>query len=139
MSQVHQTGLLDTNVVILLSRIPTELRPARIVVSVVTVAELTVGPLIAQDEQERARRQAHIDVAQRAFHPLPFDQETATAYGSVAAAMRRAGRKSLARSLDAMIAATAVAHDLPLYTCDPADFAGIEGLQVVAVPHPDRN
>lgn len=57
--------------------------------------------------------------------------------GSVAASLRRAGRKTTARTYDAMIAAVAVANDLPVYTCNPTDFNGIDGLEVVAVPVPD--
>lgn len=55
------------------------------------------------------------------------------ACGRVAASLRAAGRKVRARSYDAMIAAIAVAHDLPLYTANPADFAGIDGLDVRVV------
>jgi tRNA(fMet)-specific endonuclease VapC len=41
------------------------------------------------------------------------------------------------RASDAMIAAIAVANGLAVYTCNPADFAGIDGLEEVAIPHPD--
>jgi hypothetical protein len=58
----------------------------------------------------------------------------ARAFGRVAAALRRPGRKATARAYDAMVAATAPAHDLPVYTCNPDDFAGIDGLRVVTVP-----
>jgi predicted nucleic acid-binding protein len=54
----------------------------------------------------------------------------------VAATLPRAGRKVNARAYDAMIAATALANGLPLYTCNPNDFVGIEGLEVVPVPLP---
>ena len=67
--------------------------------------------------------------------PLPFDAGAARV-GQVAASLRRAGRKTTARTYDAMIAATAIAHDLPIYTCNPADFAGIDGLEVIAVLDP---
>ena len=68
---------------------------------------------------------------------VPFDSDAARAFGRVAASLRRAGRKSAARAYDAMIAAVALSQDLPLYTCNPDDFAGIDGLAVVAIPHPD--
>ena len=56
-----------------------------------------------------------------------------------AASLRRSGGKATARTYDAMIAATAVAVGLPVYTCNPSDFIGIDGLEVVEVPHPDHN
>ncbi len=68
---------------------------------------------------------------------MPFDAPAARAFGRVAASLRRAGRKPSARAYDAMIAATALSNDLPVYTCNPADFAGIDGLTVIAIPVPD--
>jgi tRNA(fMet)-specific endonuclease VapC len=133
-----QQGLLDTNTVILLTRISdTSALPDEPVISAVTLAELSVGPLVAASAQERAGRQAHLQQAEADFDPLPFDAHAARAFGRVAASLRRAGRKATARAYDAMIAAVAIANALPLYTCNPADFAGIEELEVVAVPHPD--
>ncbi len=102
----------------------------------VTLAELSVGPLVADDEQERAARQAHLQQAEADFEPLPFDAAAARAFGQVAASLRQAGRKTAARAYDAMIAAIALANDLPVYTFNPADFVGIEGLEVVAVREP---
>lgn len=89
-----------------------------------------------KDEHERAARQAHLQQAEADFDPLPFDAAAARAFGRVAASLRRAGRKPAARAYDAMIAAIAIANDLPVHTCNPADFDGIDGLEVVAVPHP---
>ena len=103
----------------------------------ITLAELSVGPLVATTEAERAARLAHLQQAEADFEPLPFDADAARAFGQVAASLRRAGRKTSARSYDAMIAAIALANDLPLFTCNPDDFSGIAGLTVVAVPHPD--
>ena len=60
------------------------------------------------------------------------------AFGQVATSLRRSGRKAAARTYDAMIAAVALANGLPLFTCNPADFTGIDGLTVVAVPHPGQ-
>jgi len=71
--------------------------------------------------------------------PLPLEAAAPRTFGQVAASLRRAGRKPAARAYDAMIAATALANDLPLHTCNPSDFAGIDGLTVVAVPHPDHH
>jgi predicted nucleic acid-binding protein len=106
-------------------------------ITAVTLAELSVGPLVARTDEERVARQAHLQQAETDFDPIPFDAAAARAFGGVAASLRRTGRKGAARAYDAMIAATAVANGLPVYTCNPADFAGIDGLEVVAIPHPD--
>jgi predicted nucleic acid-binding protein len=122
--------------VILLGRIAdATVLPDEPLISTVTLAELSVGPLLAEGD-ERAARQAHLQQAEADFTPLPFDAAAARAFGRVAASLRRAGRKSSARAYDAMIAATALANGLPLYTCNPADFADIDGLDVIAVPVP---
>ena len=127
-------GVLDTSIVIRLGQISNAaLLPAEPLITAVTLAELSVGPLVASDERERAARQAHLQQAESDFDPLPFDAGAARAFGQVAASLRRAGRKTAARAYDAMIAATAIAHGLPIYTCNPADFAGIDGLEVIAV------
>ena len=130
-------GVLDTSTVILLPRL-TDISalPAEPLITTVTLAELSVGPLVARDEKERAARQAHLQQAEADFDPLAFDAQAARAFGRVAASLRRAGRKTAARAYDAMIAATAVANDLPLYTGNPADFTGIDELTVIAVPEP---
>src|SRR5205823_3789155 len=128
-------GVLDTSTVILLPRLhDPHLLPSEPLITAATLAELSVGPLVARTEHERAARQAHLQQAEADFDPIPFDANAARAFGQVAASLRRAGRKSSARSYDAMIAATAIANELPLYTCNPADFADIRGLDVVAVP-----
>lgn len=130
-------GVLDTSTVIQLPRLhdATSL-PAEPLITAVTLAELSVGPLVADDEQERAARQAHLQQAEADFDPLPFDAAAARASGRVAASLRSAGGKPAARAYDAMIAATAIANDLPLYTCNPDDFQGIDGLKLVAVAVP---
>lgn len=131
----HPEGLLDTSAVIALPRLldPAVL-PARPLISAITLAELSVGPLVTDDRAERARRQRNLQRAEADFEPLPFDADAARAFGQVAASMRRAGRKPAARAYDAMIAAVAVANGLPLYTANPRDFAGIESLTVVPIP-----
>ena len=135
----HARGILDTSTVIMLGRLddPAVL-PEEPLITAITLAELTVGPLVATSDQERAARQAHLQQAESDFDALPFDASAARAFGRVAASLRQAGRKTTARSYDAMIAATALAHALPVYTCNPNDFAGIDGLDVVAVPVPPR-
>jgi len=132
-------GLLDTSTVILLGRIidPASL-PDEPVISAVTLAELSVGPLITDDPDERANRQAHLQLAESDFDPLPFDSAAARAFGRIAADLRRAGRKPAARAYDALIAATAISTRLPLYTCSPSDFSGMSGLDLRVVRHPDN-
>jgi tRNA(fMet)-specific endonuclease VapC len=135
----HERGVLDTSTVILLPSLEdSSLLPAEPLITAVTLAELSVGPLVATTVAERAARQAHLQQAEADFDPLPFDAQAARSFGRVAASLRRAGRKVKARAYDAMIAATAIANGLPVYTCYPDDFAGIEGLQVVPMPMPER-
>jgi predicted nucleic acid-binding protein len=130
-------GILDTSTVILLQRITdADALPAEPLIAAITLAELAVGPLVADGESERAMRQAHLQQAEADFVPLPFDTDAARAFGRVAASLPRAGRKTAARAYDAMIAATALANDLPVYTANPRDFEEIDGLEVVAVAVP---
>jgi tRNA(fMet)-specific endonuclease VapC len=130
-------GVLDTSTVVFLPRLTDAADlPAEPLITAVTLAELAVGPLVANEEGERAKRQAHLQQAEADFVPLPFDAAAARAFGLVAASLRRSGRKTTARAYDAMIAATALANGLPVHTCNPGDFVGIEGLEVIAVPVP---
>ncbi len=131
-------GILDTNTVILLPRITDPaMLSSRPTITTITLAELSVGPLVATDEDERATRQAHVQQAEHDFEPLPFDAAAARAFGRVAAGLRAAGRKPKARAYDALIASVAVATGLPLYTVNPDDFANIADLDLRPVPHPD--
>jgi tRNA(fMet)-specific endonuclease VapC len=128
-------GLLDTSVVIALPTLTDgTYLPVTPFISAVTLAELSVGPLVARTDAERAARQAVLQQAEADFDPLPFDAAAARSFGRVAAALRQAGRKPAARSYDAMIAAVAVARGLPLHTSNPDDFPELDGLEVVAVP-----
>lgn len=131
-------GILDTNVVILLPRLrDAAALPERPLITAITLAELGVGPLVARDERDRADRQMQLQLAEANFEPLPFDAQAARSFARVAASLRSAGRKPSARAYDAMIAAIAIARQLPLFTCDPDGYAGIDGLTLVVVPHPD--
>ena len=137
---MNKPGILDTSTLILLGRITAiDALPDSAFITAVTLAELSVGPLVATTDEDRVARQAHLQAAEADFDPLPFDAAAARAFGGVAASLRRSGRKATARAYDAMIAATAVAADLPLYTCNPSDFIGIDGLEVKEVPHPDHD
>jgi tRNA(fMet)-specific endonuclease VapC len=131
----HTRGVLDTSTLLLLPRIADAASlPAEPLISAITLAELSVGPLVATNEEERAARQAHLQQAEADFDPLPFDAAAARAFGRVAASLRRSGRKPAARAYDALIAATALANGIPIYTCNPDDFSGIDELEVVPVP-----
>ena len=130
-------GVLDTNALILVARLHQDDLPAEPLITAVTLAELSVGPLVATDDRERAARQQRLQAVEASFETLPFDAAAARAFGGVAASLKRAGRKPTARAFDALIAATAIAHDVSLYTCNPKDFDGIDALTVVAIPHPD--
>lgn len=128
-------GLIDTSVVIDLEHVAARDLPAALAVSAVTLAELAAGPHATPDPQERARRQDRLQRAEATFEPLPVDASVARAYGRIYAAVSGAGRKARgARSLDLLIAATALASNLPLYTRNPDDFRGTESLiQIVAL------
>lgn len=130
-------GILDTSTVVQLGRLPDARDlPAEPLITAVTLAELAVGPLVARDDDERARRQAHLQQAEADFVALPFDEEAARAFASVAASLHGAGRKVSARTFDALIAAIAIANGLAVHTCNPGDFTGIDRLEVVAVSVP---
>lgn len=132
----HDQGVLDTSAVIVLLEGTARYFPLKALITTVTLAELSVGPLVARSDREQAKRQEHLQLAEADFEPLPFDAVAARAFGRVSASLRRAGRKAHSRTYDAMIAAIAIAQGLPLYTCNPGDFECIEGLNVVAVPLP---
>jgi predicted nucleic acid-binding protein len=109
--------------------------PAEIAVSAMTMAELAAGPHATTDPAERARRQDRLQRTEATFEPLPVDAAAARAYGRVYAAIRAGGRKARGRrAVDLLIAATAVAAGLPLYTRNPDDFADLSDLlEVVAI------
>ena len=135
--QRHERGVLDTSTLILLTKLQdANLLPQEPLITAVTLAELSVGPLVAKTDDERAARQAHVQQAEADFDPLPFDVAAARAFGRVALALRKSGRSVKPRAYDVMIAATAIANGLPLYTCNPKAFTGIVGLTVVPVPVP---
>jgi len=131
-------GLLDTSTVIVLGDLEPRLLPEEPLISTITLAELSVGPLVAQTEHERAARQAHLQQAESDFDPVEVDAAAARAFGRVAASLRRRGRKPAARAFDALIAAVAISRELPVYTCNPDDFVGIDDLVVLPVPQPGR-
>lgn len=128
------TGLLDTSVVIDLGVIAPGLLPDQVSVSAVTLAELSAGTHAADDPAERARRQDRLQQLESWVEPLAFDGDCARAYGRIYAAVLTTGRQPRRRAVDLLIAATALAAGLPLYTRNIEDFRGLEDLlTVVAV------
>ncbi len=125
-------GLLDTSVVIDHDLIDSADLPDLSAVSAITFAELTVGPLaVGEDGEERARRQDRLQWAAAKWDPLPFDAESARAYGRIYSALLARGRVGRRRFADLLIAATALANGLPLYTRNAADVSGLEELITV--------
>jgi len=131
----HPRGLIDTSVVIDLELIAPDRLPLELAISAITLAELSAGPHATTDPAERARRQDRLQRAEATFEPLAIDAAAARAYGRVYAAVATAGRKARGRrAVDLLIAATALAADLPLYTRNPEDFVGLSELvEVVEV------
>ena len=116
-------GLLDTSVVIALEGLTADQLPEEPAISALTLAELAAGPLATDDEDEQARRQDRLQRVETLLDPLPFDAAAARAYGRVYATTRAAERKPRgARAVDLMIAAVALANELPLFTRNPDDF-----------------
>lgn len=134
MPDERRRGLIDTSVVIDLGRLADRDLPDELAISAITMAELAAGPHATDDLAERARRQERLQRAESVFVPLPFDDAAARAYGRIYASVRAAGRKARGRrAVDLLIAATALAAALPLYTCNPDDFQHLDGLVVIAV------
>ncbi|MEU5940344.1 type II toxin-antitoxin system VapC family toxin [Micromonospora sp. NPDC047548] len=131
-------GLIDTNIVIHLAALDPEHLPDEMVISAVTLAELSARPHHTDDPRERARRMSVLQHVEATFDPLPFDAEAARAFGLIAAAVLASGRGTRRRIADLMIASIAHTHGLPLYTTNPNDFAGLgELVTLQAVKRPD--
>ena len=124
-------AVLDTSVLVRSGLDPV---PGELSVSAASLAELHFGVLVARDDATRAARLRRLALVERLFEPLPVDDAVARAYGEVATAVVRAGRKPRARVTDLLVAATALAHSARLYTGNAEDLRGLEGLvEVVAV------
>ncbi|MFC4034441.1 type II toxin-antitoxin system VapC family toxin [Streptomyces polygonati] len=142
----HAQGLLDTNIVILRKWLNPEELPAEVAITAITLAELSAGPHEVRrneeqdDYDEHAERARRLDILQRAeneFDPIPFDTEAARLYGRICAAVIGAGRKPRRRVADLMIAAIAIAQELPLFTTNPDDYKALDDLlTVVPVTRP---
>ena len=131
-------GLRDTSTFIQIERVanPGDSLPGQVCLSAITLAELSLGPLLVDDPAERARRQQHVQLAGE-VELLPFDTACAHMFAPIAAHLRAGGGKRQARAFDALIAATAIANGLPLYTGNTRDCESIPGLDLRPVPVPD--
>ena len=134
-NQRRPRGLIDTSVIIGLEQIAPQDLPVELAISAVTMAELAAGPHATSDPLERARRQNRLQRTEATFDPLPVDAGVARAYGLLYATIVATGRKTRGRrALDLLIAATALAAQLPLYTSNPDDFSDLGSLvEVIAV------
>lgn len=123
------SGLLDTSVVIdWHDPLVVNALPDQMAISAITASELAAGPLLAATPAEAARRQARLQEVEATFEPLPFDGAAVRSYGLVVGAAVRAGRRPRSRLADLLIAATAHANGLDLYTRNGADFSGLDDL-----------
>ena len=135
MTHPTREGILDTVTLIQLGALDPASLPSEPSITSITLAELSVGPLVARTTEEQAARQAHLQQAESDFEPIPFDAPAARVFGRVAAELRGQGRKPAARAYDALIAAIAISRNLPLYTANVRDFEGISQLELHAVRH----
>lgn len=122
-------GLVDTSVIVDLEHLPAAALPQELIVSAISLAELAASPHAARTTTERANRQERLQRTEAAFDPLPFDASAARAYARVYASVAHKGGKARGRrALDLLIASTALAHDLPLYTRNSDDFTDLADL-----------
>ena len=131
---VHDAAVVDTNIIAALKLYdPAEL-PDTILITAVTLGELSFGPHATDDPAKRAGRVAVLQHVEATFDPLPYDQGAARLFGQICAAVRAGGREPRKRASDLMIAATAASNQLPLYTANPGDFRGSANLvEVIGV------
>ena len=131
---VHDVGVLDTSIVAALKLFDPADLPDAVMITAITLGELSFGPHATDDPMKRAGRVAVLQHVEATFEPLAYDHHAARFYGQICAAVRAAGHAPRRRAADLMIAATAASNALPLYTANPDDFRGCEGfVEVVAV------
>lgn len=137
---VHDVAVVDTSIIAALKLYDPADLPKSMMITAVTLGELSYGPHATDDPGKRAGRVAALQHAEATFEPLPYDASAARLYGQISAAVQALGRQPRKRATDLMIAATAGANKLALYTANPDDFKGSEGfVEVVAVPGRPNN
>lgn len=137
---VHNAAVVDTNIIAALRLYDPAQLPDQILITAVTLGELSFGPHATDDPVKRAGRVAVLQHVEATFDPLPYDQGAARLFGQICAAVRATGREPRKRAADLMIAATAASNQLPLYTANPGDFRGSESLvEVVELPGRPNN
>lgn len=130
-------GLLDTNILVHWPRLDPHQLPDRAAISTITLAELSAGVHATADARVRADRLELLQRAESEFDPLPFDVAAARAYGRITAAVTSIGRSPRSRVADQLIAAVAAARGLALYTTNPTDYTGLDGIcDIVSVTRP---
>lgn len=133
----HEEGVLDTNIIAALGAYGSAGLPEELLITAVTLGELSHGPHATDDPAKRAKRMAVLQYVEATFDPLPYDRDAARIYGQMCAAVIAIGRQPRGRSAELMIAATAASNGLPLYTSNPKDFQGLDDLvEIVAVTRP---
>lgn len=125
MAERHERGVLDTSVIVDLETLPEALLPVHSAVAAITLAELAAGLHTTRDPSEQGARLLRLQVVEANFDALPFDAAAARHYGHLVALAVAAGQNPRPRRLDLMIAATAVANGLPLYTRNAKDFRAV--------------
>jgi predicted nucleic acid-binding protein len=136
----HEVAVVDTNIVAALESFGASELPMKMLITAVTLGELAFGPHATDDPVRRARRMTVLRHVATTFPTLPYDQSAARLFGQICAAVRAAGRAPRRHARDLMIAATAASYQLPLYTANPDDFKGAEGLvEVIGVPTRPNN
>lgn len=127
----YESGVLDTCTYIDLGQLDPVSLPRVVEITAITMAELQQGVAMAKNALTRAARTELLGAAIVDFEPLPFDGEAAARYGTLVALTVEARRDPGPRRMDLMIAAIASAHDLPLFTRNTNDFAGLEDMVAI--------
>ncbi len=134
MSGRRPRGLLDTCVVIDLPSIDSRLLPVEAAVSSIVLAELAQAVAMTRDPAEMMARAQRLADVEAEFAAIPFDREAARRFGTLVALTVKANRNPRPRRMDLLIAATASAHGLPLFTRNADDFKGLEqGVEIISV------
>jgi toxin FitB len=98
-------------------------------ISVITVAELTLGVLVSE-EDSRANRVATLSAVESQWDPLPITAEVAREFAQIVADLRN--RLQRVPILDALLAATAIVEEIPIVSRHGA-YSPILGVQVIRV------